>query len=289
MTKISTAKKRQQSPRHCLVGTRDTEIMMALDRCPLTTQQLLRVSETFQRPFTDVNNLRRRLRRLSAAGYLRSWPYAVATNGRSPYYFKLSRTGYRLLYGADSPLPKRRQFEAISPAHHHHTFCLAGFIVHLVRQAHRAGATIEHFARENSVQFEAGPYTLRPDCSFVIRYRDRTFPFVVELDNSTERVRSKLDTESIERKLRGYDAHQAKFDKFDPNRYLVLFITTRSEQRLQNILRLATEVMQQPQRTVFVGSSLNTFLASDPFREPVLQDHRGLKRCLVPVKARPLQ
>ena len=35
----------------------------------------------------------------------------------------------------------------------------------------------------------------------------RTFSFVVEFDNGTERVRSKQDVESIERKMRGYDAH----------------------------------------------------------------------------------
>ena len=88
--------------------------------------------------------------------------------------------------------------------------------------------------------------------------------------------------ESIERKIRGYDAHQSQFGKFDADRYLVLFITTRSTRRLQHILDLAGLVMKQPQRTVFVGASLESFLASDPFMDPVLKDHRGLKRTLVP-------
>ena len=44
-----------------------------------------------------------------------------------------------------------------------------------------------------------------------------------------------------------------KFDAHDPDRYLVLFITTRSKQRLQYILDVAAEVMTQPQRRVFVG------------------------------------
>ena len=93
----------------------------------------------------------------------------------------------------------------------------------------------------------------------------RTFNFVVELDNGTERVRSRRDVESIERKLRGYDAHQAQFEALDPQRYLVLFVTTRSQQRLQHILDVATLVMQNQQRTVFIGTDLKSFLEDDPF------------------------
>ncbi len=220
---------------------------------------------------------------MAQAGYVNSWPYAVATEGRSPHYFRLGRDGYRLLYGMDSPLPKRRLFESIASAHHHHTFCLAEFVVHVVSSAHKAGYTVEHFGRENSVCIEAGSFRLFPDCSFVIRHpAGKTFPFVVEIDNATERIRSKLDVESIERKIRGYDAHQSQFGKFDPDRYLVLFITTRSKRRLQHILDLARMLMKQPQRTVFVGADLPTFLAGDPFAQPVLTDHRGLKRTLVP-------
>ena len=281
MTKTSPSKRLTQS--QCRIGPRDIEILLALDRCPLTVKQMLLLSRTFVTPFVDAHNLRRRLRRLTLAGYVNSWPYAVATDGRSPRYFRLGRDGYRLLSGLDSPMPKRRLFESIAPAHHHHTFCLAEFVVHVLVSAHQAGCTVEQFAGENNVCIKAGSFTLYPDCSFIVRQPDgRTFPFVVEIDNATERVRSKMDVESIERKIRGYDAHQSQFSKFDPHRYLVVFVTTRSQRRLQHILDLAGIVMKQPQRTVFVGTSLESFLASDPFVDPVLKDHRGLKRTLVP-------
>jgi hypothetical protein len=295
MTKTSPAKRQDSdgrlcavrrvdsTKRMCRIGPRDIQILTALERCPLTPDQLQRLSVMFVMPFRDTHNLRRRLRRMAQAGYVSGWPYAVATDGRSPRYFKLARDGYRILHGIDAPLPKRRRFEAISPAHHHHTFCLAEVTVHLLISAFQNGCAIEHFAPENSVRLQADPFTLIPDCSFVIRRPDgRTFPFVVELDNSTERVRSKLDVESIERKLRGYDAHQSAYDKSDPDRYLVLFVATRSQQRMQHILDLAAMVMQQPRRTVFVGTDLKSWLDCDPFRDAVLQDHRGLKRTLVP-------
>lgn len=266
------------------IGTRDIDLFTALDRCPLTPAQICRLSVTFTSPFTDEANLRRRLRELAGSGLLHSFPYAMCRDGRTPNYWKLTQQGYRMLYGDKVTLPKRRYFQAIKPGHHHHTFCLAETIVHLCVSAQNNGCQIVHFARENSFTLQAGQFVLAPDCALVIRRQDgHTYPFVIELDNGTERVRTKQDVESIERKLRGYDAHQAKYDKFDPNRYLVLFITTRSELRLQHILQTAGEVMVQPQRRVFLGVDLNRLLSVDPFRAPVLEDHRGLKRLLVPL------
>lgn len=266
------------------ISERDLELLTSLDRCPLTPHQLFRISQAFANPFTDEHNLRRRLRELAQSAILRSFPYAMSRDGRTPNYWKLTQEGYRLLYGIDAALPKRRYFEAVRAGHHHHTYCLAELIVHLCVTARQNGAELLHFARENSVKIEVPPFVMYPDCAFVIRRKDgKSFPFVVELDNGTERVRSKQDVESIERKLRGYDAHQASFDAHDPNRYLVVFVTTRSETRLKNILTAAANVMLQPQRRVFVGAELSTFLSADPFAVSLLEDHRGLKRQLIPI------
>lgn len=271
------------------IGQRDIEILTALDRCPLTASQLCRLSQTFSLPFRDEHNLRRRLRLFAHSDLVRKFPYAIARDGRTPSYWKLSRDGYRLLYGKDAVLPRRRFFEAISPGHHHHTISLAETIVHLSVAARENDCEVLTFSRENSVKLVAEPFTLYPDCTFVIRRSDgRSFPFVVELDNGTERVRSKQDIESIERKLRGYDAHQSQFRKFDTDRYLVLFITTRSELRLRHILDAAGQIMSQPQRRVFIGASLSNLLSVDPFHFPVFEDHRGLRRVLVPITTTPV-
>lgn len=266
------------------IAPRDLEILSSLDRTPLTSEQLCRLSVTFGSPFRDQHNLRRRLRSLMQAGLLKSWPYAIATEGRSPRYFRLTRDGYRLLYGQDAPLPHRRTFEEISHGHHYHTFALAELIVHLVTAGHKQGIVMRHFARENSVCITAGNFTLRPDCAFQLARPDgAVFNLMVELDNGTERVRSRLDVESIERKLRGYDLHQSQFAADDPSRYLVLFVTTRSVGRLDRILTLACAVMHNPQRTVFLGCNLDQLRQVDPFRSAIFRDHRGLKRTLIPM------
>ncbi|MCA9028253.1 MAG: replication-relaxation family protein [Planctomycetaceae bacterium] len=271
------------------IGRRDIELLTALDRCPLTTSQLRLLSESFEQPFAEEGNLRRRLRALKQSDLVRSWPYAMANDGRSPHYYKLTRDGYRLLYGEDVQLPRRRYFEAISPGHHHHTNSLADFLVHTIVTGHRQGIELRHYARENTLKLESDGYVLYPDAAFQLVTPDRrSFNFVIEVDNGTERVRSRQDVESIERKLRGYDRHQSQFDALDPARYMVLFLTTRSQARLQHILDLAAMLQSNPQRTVFVGVELSTLLSClNPFRDAVLTDHRGLKRTLIPISPKP--
>lgn len=267
----------------CNLTHRDFDILAAIDRCPLTTQQLMTVSQTFAQAFTDPHHVRRRLRQLKQAGYLQSWQAAVAATGRSPDYYKLTRDGYRLLYGDDAVLPKRRHFEAVAPAQHYHMLALADFVVRLVTLCFSHQIRVQHFARENQFRIEAGTFVTYPDCTFQLALPDgRHLNYFVELDRGTERVRSKQDVESIERKLRAYDLHNARFDARDPARPLVLFVTTRSSVRIDNILSAAEAVMANPKRTVFVACELTSFQERDAITQPILRDNRGLFRQLVP-------
>ncbi|QDT38383.1 replication-relaxation family protein [Stratiformator vulcanicus] len=266
------------------IGPRDIEILEAIDRCPLTAAQLKWLSNTFEMPFRDEHNLRRRLRLLGASGLIRCWPYALVGDGRAPRYWKLTRDGYRLLYGEDAPLPRRRHFEEIGHGRHHHTHALTQLVVRLITAGQDHGIRMTHFARENSVRLETGSFTVYPDCGFRLETREgKSYCFHVELDNGSERVRTRQDVESIERKLRAYDAHQSQFSADDPDRYMVLFVTTRSEARLDHVFALANDVMRNRQRTVFLGCGLETLMRHDPYREAIFRDHRGLKRTILPL------
>ena len=68
--------------------------------------------------------------------------------------------------------------------------------------------------------------------------------FFVELDNSTERIRSQKELESWERKIRFYDEYQYASGR----RYRVLVVTTRSTERLSHILAAAAELVRNPRR-----------------------------------------
>jgi hypothetical protein len=261
---------------------RDDDILGLLDCHPLTACQLLVLSETFDRPFPQLRLVQRRMQRLARAGYVRSWP--LATTGGSPHYFKLTRQAYRLLHGDDAPLPHRRHFEPMAPNRHMHTRALGDFLVKLHVATHRRGVLIERFAPENTLRLEADGIILFPDCAFQLRtLNGKTFNYAIELDNGTERIRSDKETDSLERKLRGYDRHQAQFHAYDPCRYVAVFVTTRSDQRLAGIMEAARRIMANPRRTVFLGTTLDAFLASnDPINESCFIDNRNCNRGLLP-------
>ncbi|QDU52964.1 replication-relaxation family protein [Gimesia panareensis] len=262
---------------------RDTEILFYLDCHPLTVQQLFRLSQTFVAPFTQLRLLQRRLQKLTEAGYLQAWPYATTGVG-TPHYFKLTRSGFQRLHGVQVELPRRRYFEAIAENHHGHTRALGEFLVHLLVTAHKQGVHVKNLVRENTLKIQAGDKALFPDSGFqLVTPAGKTFQYLVELDNSTERIRSNKAVESIESKLRGYDQHQGTFDSFEPDHYVVLFVTTRSSERLDHIMQAAKQVMANPRRTVFLGTHLPTFLAcANPLDEVCLVDNRGRQRGLLP-------
>ena len=265
---------------------RDMELLSVLDYHPLTAGQILTLSASFLEPFTQLRLVQRRLRRLRDNNYLRCWPYA--TTGSSPYYYSLTQAAYRVLHGDDALLPGRRTFEEVAHNHHRHTWALGDVLVHLLVSAHRANATIRNFARENSLKITTDNATLYPDCAFQLAFGDgRAFNYVIELDNGTERVRSTKNTESLERKIRGYDRHQQHFAALDPRRYVVLFITTRSSARAEHILSTARNVMDNPNRTVFLVTDLRSFLSqANPVSNTCLRDNRGRDRGLVPTAGR---
>ena len=272
------------SSQRCVITPRDLDVLAALDRCPLTAQQLLKLSRSFCLPFTTERRVRERLQQLEQQHWLTSWFYATASRGGSPSYWKLTRDGYRVLHGTDAVLPKRRFFEQIALGHHHHTMSLADFIVQTFVAAHRLGIEVRYFARENSVRMEAAGSVLYPDCAFqLFTPSGRAFNFVVELDNGTERIRSPQDVESIERKVRGYDLHQSSTPSFDHGRFVVLFVTTRTADRLTHILQAAARIMRNPRRTLFLGVTLSAFLTHDaPLTAPLFQSPTGRQQSLIP-------
>jgi len=86
------------APRH--LTDRDIEILVALDRGPLTVLQLLKLSQSFAHfPFGSPRSVQDRLHKLREAGWVQKWSYAIATRGSTPEYYKLTSLGYRLLYG----------------------------------------------------------------------------------------------------------------------------------------------------------------------------------------------
>lgn len=259
---------------------RDFEILAALDRCPLTAEQILKLGETFQFPFTTERRVRERLQCLCDCGRVRrSQYYATAGRGARNYY-TLTRVGYRLLYGDDSKPPTKRYFSDIGVANHHHTRSLADFIVHTTVAAHRAGVRLANFYRENTLYLEVGDERLFPDCAFQLITADgRPLSYFVELDNGSERVESDKPIVSLERKIRLYESCQDHC----PERFRVLIVTTRRPERLAHILNAATRLTRNANRSLFYGICLPQYLSRDsPLTATCFLNHRGQPVSLIP-------
>jgi hypothetical protein len=133
--------KPKTSSRARLPTLRDLDILQALDRCPLTAAQILKLSVTFSQPFTNEHKVPARMRILAGCGRVHRWPYAIAGRGGLQYY-TLTRLGYRLLYGPDAPAPAKGAFSPIGVARQRHSYALAEFVVHTAVAAHARGVVI---------------------------------------------------------------------------------------------------------------------------------------------------
>jgi hypothetical protein len=267
-----------------LVTPRDIEILAALDYCPLTAAQLLKLSQTFEPSFTNERRVRERLLQLCDAGRVQRWPYATAGQG-APNYYTLSRLGYRLLHGDDAVPPSRRMFDPVGISRQHHTQSLANFVVHTAVAAHRRGLVFTGFSRENTLKLTIGSEALFPDCAFqLIEPGGIARRFMVEIDAGSERIYSPKDTESWERKIRFYDRYQDS----NPERFRVLILTTRSGERATHILHAAARLLRNPHRSLFYACHLPAYLGQiDPLGVPCFRDHRGKDVALVPARKSP--
>lgn len=270
-----------------LLTPRDTDILSALDRCPLTAGQLLTLSETFSYPFTSERKVRARMQVLAESGRVRRWPY-LAIDGRvAPTYYTLTRKGYRLLYGADAIPHVRRAFDPVAIGRQRHTYAMAQFIVATFVAAKRAGVQVVNFGRENSVCLTAGQEQLYPDTTLTLLPPwGGAFHFCVEIDGGTERMRSEKDVDSWERKIRLYEAVQDAATE----RYRVLAVSLDSQIRSHNILSIAAGVARNPCRCLVYGITLESYLQHPlPLTSPCFMDHCGRKTELlkqVPTAAR---
>lgn len=277
---------RKPKPTFPRLTPRTLDLLRSLDIVPCTRLQLRQLSQTFSQPFASESRIKQKLSELKQAGWVQSFPYAIPTDGRPPHYWKLTRTGYRLAFPGRS-LPRRRYFDSIGTALHQHTKALADVLTHIMADAASEGLSILDYHRENDWRLQAGHDYLYPDAAFRIRIGDRSPLFCIEIDNGTERIQTAKDIESIERKIRIYDLYQSDMQAFDANRPIVLFVTTRSERRLEHILETAHKVVGNPERSLVYGTTTATLLSNDqPLTDRVFLDHRLRRQSMIREQAK---
>ena len=262
--------------------SRDIDLLTSLVMAPLTTAQLLKLSQTFASgPFRSPRTLLDRLQRLAAGGFVRRFPLAIAPahGGGVSHYFKVTPSGLRLIYGEDARPPSKQFFAPVAVARHHHTHCLSDFLVTTAAAAHNRGLRMHDVHPENTLVLDINGERLLPDARFDLLGSAGHFRFLIEQDCSTETIRSAKHDDTIHRKLRLHDAHQDQ----TPERHRVVFVSSRSRERLVNILAAAVTVMRNLERTLFLGVYLPDYVnAADPVGEELFLDHRGRRHALLP-------
>jgi hypothetical protein len=246
---------------------------------PLTALQLLKLSRTFETPFTCDRLLKRRLQRLGEAGLVQQHRYATQHRGEPPAYYQLTRDSFRLIRGPDARLPSRRFLQPVGWSKQRHTRSLADFIVHLHTAAAHRGIAVRDFRPENTVRLTVGHATLVPDATFELELPSgRRLNYCVELDCASERIRTSIETvDSIEKKYRLY----SELAFWTGHRFRVLFLTTGHPDRVQHMLEAATAFESDPRFARFYITRLPDFLAHEdalfrPCFRSVYHDRIGL-------------
>jgi hypothetical protein len=259
---------------------RDQQIHEALALTALDTQQLLRVSGTFDQPFTTDRKLRERMQQHTAAGWVRIFTYATTTAGKLNYY-KLTAEGYRLLRGRDETLPKNSFFHEVSPSLQRHTRHLADVIVQTKLHAKRMGIRILDQRGENQLPLTLGDRTLKPDHSFRLLSRDGAYTYYDELDEATEPIASTKQRESLEAKIRFHEDYQNATGE----RYRVRMIFAKTSVRMVQFLSLARKHAAR-QRSIFYAVFLADYLKhGSPLTSPMFVDHFNRLHSMVPSSA----
>lgn len=262
--------------------SRDIELLTSLVMGPLTTAQLLKLSNTFPAgPFRSPRTLLDRLQRLTAGGFVRRFRLAIihARGGGLPHYYKLAPAGLRLLFGEEATPPSKQFFAPVAVARHYHTHSLAEFMVATAVAAQRAGYRLVDINPENTFAIDIDGERLLPDLRFDLQTDSGRFRFLVEIDCSTETIQSAKHDQTLTRKLRLHDAYQDRSGE----RHRVLFVCTRSHERVSHILAVAASVVRNSHRTLFLGIHLPAYLAAtEPLADQLFSDHRGRKHPLVP-------
>jgi len=253
---------------------RDEQTLLALQKLPLTSQQLFELSETFSNSFPSERVLRRRMQRLGEEGMVRRFFYAFPANGRNPAYWRLTRTSFRLLNGltGQDPLPRRSFFSPMGVSLHFHTHSVAQVVVRLLVDAYRNGTGVEDLQVEAGLAIGEGEQIV-PDVTLTLRCGEgKQYLFFLELDTASERVSTlqRLPS-SIQKKLEFYE----RYRRLSREAFRVLFITTSSKQRALNILRFGAGLTNNYSAQSIYASFLPDLLSSnDSVTDHAFINHR---------------
>lgn len=271
-----------------ILSRRDLAILSLLEMTPVTAALLCKASVTFgEEPFRDERRARERMQALGDAGFVQSWPAAVAGGGLMHYY-QLTRAGFQMLSPDRSTAPAPSVVTAIKPSRFHHALATAAIIVHTLVAAHTAQVRVMKFHGDGKLMLAAGEYRQLPDCHFQFESGGQYFNVLFEVDNATEPLDS-LREQSLRTKLLGYECYQDSVlhgwrahGSGGPRPIFRIVVLTTGAERARHILWLARTCARNPDRHLCYATTQDNYLAEPlAVTAPVLNDHHGAWQILV--------
>ena len=270
-----------------LLSKRDLEVLGLLEMTPATAAHLRQASATFsEEPFRDERRVRERMLALSNAGFVQSFPAAVAGGGLRHYY-RLTVAGYRVLHPDRDQAPGRMIVAEISPSRFQHAMATADVIVHTLVSCHAARVQILQYHGDGQLTLGVGEYRQQPDCHFQLGHGGRVFNLLFEIDNATEPLDS-LREQSIRSKLLGYESYQdwvlrvwRDHGRQEPRPAFRVVFLTRGVNRANHMLWLARQCARNKDRRLVYAATQDAYLGTPcAVTDPLLNDHHGQWRAL---------
>lgn len=255
--------------------TRRQEILTALTVTPLDSRQLCSLSQTFEKPFSEEQYVRRVMARLVRDRYVLEFVFPDRTK-----YWKPSKLGYQLVYGPDKPIPGRRAYRPISPSLQRHTRRLADLLVKLQVAAYEQEVEIAFIYGDGQTTLSRESTVKIPDAVIGLKMKKRkTYTLVIELDCGTEPVYSSKSRESLDKMISFYMDHESSIG--GSYRLLVLFDQTTA--RMHHFLDRVAAMNHDPRRRVIKAAPLDTVLQhDDPLTWPILIDEDRQLSAMLP-------
>ncbi len=284
------------------IGTRDRDIIRMLIRYPLTAEQLLRASLSFERPYTNATQLKADLLDLFRRGILNREPIPSTTRGQKQYYYFLKRKARLILPEVAEIAPRSAVFRGFTESPWH-TLATSDFMSHFERSAGELKDRVRVVVPIRPRYFRAkvqvdGPngleiVAIEPDYTQVVRFDGEANLFFVEIVNHTAIINplaSQSVTRSFRFKMSKYKALQKVFRGHHIIRsiersyqcrfkgFRVLVVTTKGEENKHNLLACAKG---QGFRKMFYFATMKEVAEGNLFADPVWSLPSGSKRGLL--------
>jgi len=265
-----------------VLSKRDLDVLGLLEMTPATAAHIRQASVTFsEQSFGDERRVRERMQALSKAGFVQSFPAAVAGGGLKHYY-RLTVSGYRVLHPDRDQTPGRMVVAEVPPSRFAHAMTTADVIVHTLVSCHASRVQMLQYHGDGQLTLEVGEYRQQPDCHFQLEHGGQMFNLLFEIDNATEPIDS-LREQSIRTKLLGYESYQdwvlrgwREHGRHGPRPAFRVVFLTRGVNRANHMLWFARQCARNKDRRLVYAATQDAYLAAQTaVTEPLFNDHHG--------------